>query len=302
MNRHLRRVLTFATLLVIPLLNLRAQNNLKLELDGPFALCETANNLEIWMPDLHDTHYVPGFRSAFREYPLDYSGKYSSLDMRDLVHPGGLMTLVPATLIAKHSSALYHEYQAGGCQGTPVVKFSVPKPDEIWPEAPADEIEQVKNETGTAYLGHWGAGGGKYVTRVVLKYKNVDLSATKVYGGPGGPWDLDVAEQGEDAKITLEVVPIAQGYTLVSHAQSAIAFELVSAKAGWTRHLCFKADPTPCPTVSVKTQKQHGKTSEQAKHIAKPRNVRIETSSTAKDCHAPPILICNEQSSDPCKP
>lgn len=284
----------------------RAQANFHLELVGPFVICEESTDLDIRLPDVSGTHYVPGLRAAFSEYPLDYASHYA-INMLGLKTLGGgvfsgAMTIVPASL-SSVNIALYGEKLASGCgggSGTFALSFKVPKPDEIWPSAPADEIELVMDDNGVP-KGQFSSGG-RYASRVVLNYKNADLNTVKVSGLTNN-WPK-ATDLGPDPTITLEVVPQSESNELGAHLQSSIAFLQMSQIIGSKRHLCFLGDNTPCPLVLVENQaaldaerkarsywRDKGRL---ASHTMVPKsdgNMRI-LSTTAKDCHAPLVLIC----------
>jgi hypothetical protein len=300
MKRHLGRFLfvvgPLAALLSGVPLTRAETGDLKLELVGPFAICEEATDLEIRIPSLKDTHGVPGFRSSFSEKPLDYSGGYAgvqSLDMLGLKpatgHTFGSMTVVPTGPLP-NGGALYWEVPttALACSGTPgTVSFRVPLPDEIRPEAPAISesdwvLDNKGNPTGVLRPTTGAGPHGRYATRIVLRYSSAQLETAIVSQGGGKFWDPQLVGLGAEAKITLEADPFPQSYPVISHLQSAIAFEQVSEMVlvGDARHLCFDTDATcPMALMDNPVMKRH-----------------VDMSTSAKDCHAPVFWACKKNS------
>jgi hypothetical protein len=316
MTRHFRRFVSVAVLLGVPFLwsviSCHAQVNLQLELVGPFAVCEEAASLRIWIPQLDGTHFVPGFRAGSSELPLgDVKDPktYPTFNATSPVAPGstrtqyemklkrssgnpiqGAMSIVlppsvPST--GPQRIALYGESGPFNCGVDNVDKtiasmsIVVPKPDEILPYAPAAETELVTS--GTSAKGQCRAPSGcRYATRATLRYRDVDLATATIFEfGSLTGWVPDVSPSGLEAQITLEVVPVPD-QNGNARQQSAVAFRQMSTMVGIPRDLSYP--PGSLATLAEKSGMNHLN--------ADPTNRKILSGTTAKDCHAPVMLVC----------
>jgi len=300
MNRHLGTFLTTAALLAIPLstFHASAQTYLQLDLLGPLLICETDKNLEIWVPDVHANHYAPGFRAASSEYPLTH-GQYKQYEMRlkrrDGTDISGNMVIQPANLASGRKIAVYGEQDAAGCRvksNLASLSLVVPKPDTIWPQAPADEIEDVVDDGGSSQGQFSNQSGGRYATRVVLRYNDVKPDTAAIYQAGAIVYSPDVTPIGAEAQFTLEVVPQGESIPVVSHLQSAIAFGQMVGMISYPRHLCYPQDFTNCPLTSLISKRGSQIKGAMNQHSVIAADGLPFTSSSAKDCHAPLMLIC----------
>jgi hypothetical protein len=152
--------------------------NLQLFLEGPFALVEQKNYIDILAIQPGQMHFPPGFTASLNEAafcPGDYK---LSLKRHSRVPRSRIMK----TGAAK-SPVILDTYK-GEVDPDPklvYLKLEVPIPNEIWPLLP----DQAKiAETGAGLRSaplHW------YGTRLVLTYAGVDLSAIQFTGTPKNP-------------------------------------------------------------------------------------------------------------------
>jgi hypothetical protein len=318
MNSRFGGFYSIAALLAAPLLGAvmpcHAQGDLELELVGPFAVCEEAANLRIWIPKLDSTHFVPGFRAGSSELPLGDVGNPTQYPPFNVVSPvpqgstptqyevkirrsnrnaiqGAMNIMLPQSVpsTGPRRIAIYGENGPFNCAVDKVdknlasVSIIVPKPDEIWPDAPAAETELVSSG-GIAKGQCPGPSGCRYATRATLRYLDVDLATSTIFEvGSRAGWSPDVSPVGSKARITLQVVPVPE-QNGNAHQQSADAFKQMTTMIGIPRDLSYP----PSGSAANLDEKNSG-----INHLhMQPVNYVMFSSTTAKDCHAPVMLVC----------
>jgi hypothetical protein len=212
MKAHFVVLLGLASLVVTNVANAKRVGNLTIVLDGPFSVCEEGHTLKINIPNLHLTHYVPGFTASWNQRPLGV-GMHGTEYPRypNSVHyvmdspwgvqkPGGDMVReVPKikatsdksgdkpTRDSDQADSVYLYSEKGDCSGliskSVSVSFTVPEPDVIYPMEHAGQTSWIADENNLSH----GPDDCKhivcrYATEVVLLYANVDFdSPIRIY-------------------------------------------------------------------------------------------------------------------------
>jgi hypothetical protein len=312
MKRHLGRFLSIATLFAVSLLGAAmpcraAQVNLQFELVGPFAVCEEDDkHLRIWIPKLDGNHFVPSFRAGSTELPLGDAAHPKKYPTFDASSPGtlygmkltrsdgtaikGLMAIMPPPISGAGTDriAMYGEVGPFSCAIDKVdkkiasISIVVPKPDEVWPDAPAAETELVSS--GGTPKGQC-SDGCRYATRVTLRYTDIDLTTSKIVDVVSmAAWTADAHAVGSEARITLEVVPVPDKHGNASK-QSERAFKRMTRMVGNPRDLRHVSGSDFAVAEDSNRGMNH-------RHAGAADFV-LYSGTTAKDCHAPVMLVCS---------
>jgi hypothetical protein len=185
-KRSTCRFLLGLTLLTAPtLLVSQTPAPLRLNLDGPFVICEEKDSgtgqmyLRIVVPEVAD-HYNPGFRSDGDEgKELTARGAYQ-LQMQQISHPN-------PTKVPPNTTYATLDQWPGSCLSdtaiSVMVSLRVPMPDEIWSLAPVDAqftetVPQCDDSPADSSVPK--PRRKHYATRLRLVYYSVDLSKVSV--------------------------------------------------------------------------------------------------------------------------
>ena len=205
------------------------QVNLQLLLEGPFALrdnsagndddCKTGTpncTYDIFVPDLLDSHFVPGFQAEGDGLDLPTAGKYI-LAITDY-KPGKTQAKGSPLFDCCHRS---DNMPASGAY----VILNVPKPDEIWGISGVDAIIHGDGAN---------EGPKSYCTRAVLRYKNINLDKVSVTGmGLLKTKELGLVPIGSDALLYFSMIP--NDLPTVEHGM--MAYRAAAKMVGFDRYL-----------------------------------------------------------------
>jgi hypothetical protein len=266
---------TIASLLALS--SVSSARNLELVLDGPFLVCENVGTktLTIAVPNLEGTHYVPGFVSELGYLPLGTDGKgalfgpkyhlaadgvQSVISWTDSKRRNRHMVLKPERKAAQKPAAYFYS-EKGGCsnQDKSLVsyKFTVPVPDEVWALNPTEGRIFITDQNDvSSYKGECDKNdsGCNYSTRLVLRYKQVNLKTLKIdtqcnattctmndHWVPNSSADL-----GSEFEIELSAEPMPSDD---ERAHEKRAFKAASTLSGVHRDLNFPARSPLSPVL-----------------------------------------------------
>jgi hypothetical protein len=319
---------------------------LQLILEGPFVVCENQDQqknpgLTIWLPNLQFTHYLPAFTDGL-EQPLVVLGNHKFLPDRkhyprpeDDVEltmnflqkrPAGAeqpeqMKLMPRTMNGTAvqdpgNSYLYSE--KGDCssvkknQGS--FQVAIPAlPDEVWALNPTDAAIRIVDHGSAKHEGECAQWDKKhpncsYATKLVLRYKFVDLSTFNISARCKGqtchkmnlPWGPPgtAALIGSEFEVELSAPPIEIG-SPETHAKKA--FLSADRLSGLVpqRDLKWSDDPDDVKTSdagapqSADSHPKAGNLPADPAYEWKPWVVALRVA-----CQAPATLICKKQPTD----
>lgn len=200
-------------------------SNLQLLLEGPFALRDNSaaiadslpNTFDIFVPDLLDSHFVPGFQAEGEGLDLPMAGKYTL----------AIKGYTPGSAQGQGSSVFdcCERPDSMAASGAYVI-LNVPKPDEIWPISGVDAVIH-------------GNGAAKdtmsYCTRAVLRYKNIKLGDVSLTGMgiKSKTVNLGLVPIGSDALLYFSMIP--NDLPTVEHGM--MAYRAAAKMVGFDRYL-----------------------------------------------------------------
>jgi hypothetical protein len=315
-----------------------AQQNLQLILEGPFVVCENQPGpkpgLTIWLPNLQFTHYLPAFTDDL-DQPLVIRGngrnKYEYPHPDDAVKltmrldpnsppsstqkPTGPMQLMRRGNNGQQVQAYFYS-ENGDCSSIKTnlggLQVAVPFPNEIWASSPtADAIRIVDHGTSKQEGECAGTGNCNYATKIVLRYKDVNLATFNIDGtckgkkctnmGSGLPWGgINASSEliGSEVQIELSAPPkpIEIGSD-EDHAKKA--FRAESKLAGRPRDLKWYDDPDDAKLSNSGVVKH---TSTQAEVTNAGGGMPVKEKSYIVPlrvaCQAPSTVLCKTQPND----
>jgi hypothetical protein len=242
--------------------------NLQLILEGPFVVCEDSNTggLNIGVPNLQNTHYVPGISSDVGDLSFG-AGRQGNQYHDAMDDVESVMTLRWNSSGAQHVMNLnppngqiasrYFYVEKGYCdemgRGLESVLLKVPVPDEVLTYRPTDDFIYIADHNDNTIKGVCTQKGGcPYATKIVLHYLNVDFNSIDIETtcsgkGPCTSPDRDswrpgaAAAIGSELALELKAEPVPWPDVPSERDHARTAFWAASRLAGNYRDLMYGA-------------------------------------------------------------
>ena len=270
---------------------LSASTNLLLIVEGPFVVCENidttpSTTLTIAIPQLDDSHFVPGFSGNFGNVPLANPNNPDQYrdpmeDLESVLTINGYSSTVPWKLAAGPNTKMYHE--KGDCSnlspGLASSRLTVPIPNEMVAYRSVEYADRayVIDSDSLNYRGPCPQPCF-YGTSLVLHYLSVNLAGVHIKttcSGPGPctPQDQDGRDHddwivdptptnaatntiGVDVDGELEIKLSAEPRIVSDspddlHQHSQEAFAAASKLSGVYRQWTYVYPPKPAKSVQV---------------------------------------------------